>query len=123
MDFNAESTFLPEALRAEGPDGTFKRTHAWEAYYADLRRFVARQLRGQQDPDDVVQDIYQELYISRFGEALNPRAWIWKIAWRVVHQAFQREKSLRDHFVAAAPEDFATMQSDHLGSAPSQLVT
>lgn len=117
MGLDAE-TFLPEALRPDETGETYKPTHAWEVYYADLRRFVARQLRGQQDPDDVVQDIYQELYVSRFAEATNPRAWLWKIAWRVVHHAFQREKNRRARYVPADPEELDMLGATPAGSAP-----
>jgi len=104
MKLDAEATFLPETLPAEGSCARPSLGHPWESYYGDLRKFVARQLGGQQDADDVVQDIYRELLHSRCAEATNPRAWIWKIAWRVVHDAFERQKRQRVHQVTVDPK-------------------
>ena len=118
MAVDAESSFLPVALPTAGPDGQREPGHAWESYYADLRQFVARQLGGEQDADDVVQDIYRELLHSRCAEATNPRAWIWKIAWRVVHETFRREKRQRRHYVVADPKSIETLRADRLFAAP-----
>jgi RNA polymerase sigma factor (sigma-70 family) len=104
MDLDAETVFLTGALPASTPDNSRVSNPAWESYYADLRKFVSRQLGGRQDTDDVVQEIYREVLHSRCSEVTNPRAWIWKIAWRVVNDAFQREKQHRLHHVAADPK-------------------
>jgi len=104
MDLDAETGFLNGALPASAPDNSRVADPVWESFYADLRKFVSRQLGGRQDTDDVVQEIYREVLISRSIEVTNPRAWIWKIAWRVVNEAFKREKQHRHHQVAADPE-------------------
>jgi RNA polymerase sigma factor (sigma-70 family) len=113
MDLDAEATFLPEALSAPGAPGApaaSKPAPGWESYYGDLRKFVTRQLGGEQDADDVVQDIYRELLHSRCAEVTNPRAWLWKIAWRVVHDAFERRKSLRRHQINLDPESIEAIE-------------
>lgn len=114
MDLDAETVFLTGALPASTPDNSRVSNHAWESYYADLRKFVSRQLGGRQDTDDVVQEIYREVLHSRCADVTNPRAWIWKIAWRVVNDAFQREKQTRLHHAA-----FEALASKEHGVTPS----
>ena len=122
MDLDAEATFLPEALSAPGARAHSKPAQGWESYYGDLRKFVARQLGGQQDADDVVQDIYRELLHSRCAEATNPRAWLWKIAWRVVHDAFERQKRQRLHQVNLDPKSIEALRvARRSTSAPIDL--
>lgn len=117
MELNAEATFLPETLPGTGSTSPPSRGHPWESYYGDLRKFVARQLGGQRDADDVVQDIYRELLHSRCAEATNPRAWLWKIAWRVVHDAFQRRTRERAHQVTLDPDSIESLRSAQLRTA------
>ena len=118
MDLDAETVLLTGALAAS--TGNNRRPNpGWESYYADLRKFVSRQLGGRQDTDDVVQEIYREVLISRCVEVTNPRAWIWKIAWRVVNDAFQREKQHRLRHVAADPKVLEGLASKEQCVAPS----
>jgi RNA polymerase sigma factor (sigma-70 family) len=116
MDLDAEASFLPEALSAAGARARSKPAQGWESYYGDLRKFVARQLGTRQDADDVVQEIYQELLHSRCAEATNPRAWLWKIAWRVVHDAFERQKRHRLHLVSLDPKSIKALQASRLSA-------
>jgi len=120
MDLDAETTFLPDTLADPKCPDRRGRSHPWESYYGDLRKFVAHQLGGQQDADDVVQDIYRELLHSRCNEATNPRAYLWKIAWRVVHDAFQRQKRQRAHQVTLDPDALESLDSAQLHN-PSAL--
>lgn len=119
MDFDAETVFLIGALPASTPDNSRVSNPAWEFYYADLRKFVSRQLGGRQDADDVVQEIYREVLHSRCVEVTNPRAWIWKIAWRVVNDAFQREKHRRLYQVTADPKVLEALASREHNCTPS----
>jgi RNA polymerase sigma factor (sigma-70 family) len=122
MDLDSETTSLPGALLAPQARAHSKPEPAWESYYGDLRKFVARQLGSQQDADDVVQDIYRELLHSRCAEATNPRAWLWKIAWRVVHDAFERQKRQRVHQVNLDAKSIEALRADRLNtSAPADL--
>jgi RNA polymerase sigma-70 factor (ECF subfamily) len=74
------------------------------SYREELRRFVARQLNSRQEADDVVQDIYQELLRYPAREAIrNPRAWLWRIAWRVLNGAREARRKSRAH-VAVDPK-------------------
>ena len=116
IELDAEVTFLPEPQTADGVCNYPKPECAWESYYGDLRRFVSRQLRGQEDVDDVVQDIYRELLHSRCAEATNPRAWLWRIAWRVVNDASQRRKRHRVRQVNVDPESLENLRADRLNT-------
>lgn len=119
MNLDAQTAFLTGALTTSEPDKSRVPNQAWESYYADLRKFVARQLGGRQDTDDVVQEIYREVLHSRCAEVTNPRAWIWKIAWRVVNDAFQREKQHRLYHVAADPNVLESLASKAHSVSPS----
>jgi len=112
MDLDAEATYLPEAHSGPEPSARIKREPAWESHYADLRKFVVRQLGAQQDADDVVQDIYGEVLRSRCTEVTNPRAWLWKIAWRVLNEAFQRRHSQRRRQVILDPESIEFLRAE-----------
>lgn len=86
--------FLP----AHGDLGVRKLNQEFVSYRAELRKFVARQLNNKQEADDVVQDIYQELLRWPAHDAIqNPRAWLWRIAWRVLNEARNRQRKLRSH--------------------------
>jgi RNA polymerase sigma-19 factor, ECF subfamily len=123
----AESTFAAESARSEGAAPRAGSAPAWESFYADLRRFVAhrigglRRIGGVQDTDDVVHDIYQEVLRSRCDEVTNPRAWIFRIAWRVLHEALNHEKRHRHYHRTADPEiieslrDASARNADILG--------
>lgn len=119
MDRDAETALIPEGRPDDDSRVRLSPEPAWESYYGELRKFVARQLGSQQDADDVVQDIYRELLRSRWVEAANPRAWLWKIAWRVVHDAFARAKRQRGHLVTADPESIESLRSARLSTSPS----
>ena len=68
------------------------------SYRTSLREFVARQLRDRQQADDVVQDIYFQLLQYPAREAiLNPRAWLWRIAWRVLNRARSVKRESDSH--------------------------
>ena len=68
------------------------------SYRTALREFVARQLRDCQQTDDVVQDIYYQLLQYPAREAiLNPRAWLWRIAWRVLNRARSVKRESKVH--------------------------
>lgn len=121
MDPDAEATYLPEARSGVEAYVCPKPEPAWESYYGDLRKFVARQLGGQrdadQDADDVVQDIYNEVLRSRCAEVTNPRAWLWKIAWSVVNDAFKRRKRRRVHQVSLDPKSIEHLRAERLSTA------
>jgi RNA polymerase sigma factor (sigma-70 family) len=118
MDLRAETVLLTGASPAAAPDKSRVSNPAYESFYADLRKFVSRQLGGRQDTDDVVQEIYREVLNSRCVEVVNPRAWIWKIAWRVVNDAFQREKQHRLHHVTADPRFLEALAYEDHSVAP-----
>jgi RNA polymerase sigma factor (sigma-70 family) len=95
------------------------------SYREELRRFVARQLNSRQEADDVVQDIYQELLRYPARDAiLNPRAWLWRIAWRVLNAARETRRKARSH-IAVDPtviEEWANRSGfQTAASAESQL--
>jgi RNA polymerase sigma factor (sigma-70 family) len=78
--------------------------YAWESYRADLRSFVKRQLRSTQEADDVVQAIYHRLLEYPPRDAVrDPRAWLWRVAWRVLNLARQRRMDHERHHVTAEP--------------------
>ena len=80
------------------------------SYREDLRKFVARQLNSRQEAEDVVQDIYQAVLTYPARDAiLNPRAWLWRIAWRVLNGARKTQRNSHAH-IAVDPkviEDWA----------------
>jgi RNA polymerase sigma factor (sigma-70 family) len=120
MELDADSDLSHDALTGSAfPEG-HQPNPAWESYYADLRSFVARQLGGRQDADDVVQDIYRQVLHSSHAEIQNPRAWIWRIAWRVVHDAFQRDKRRRSQHITADPKVIEALASrDDFNTVPA----
>jgi RNA polymerase sigma factor (sigma-70 family) len=86
------------SLQANGELCARSINHEFASYREDLRRFVARQLNSRQEADDVVQDIYQELLRYPARDAiLNPRAWLWRIAWRVLNVARETRRKSRTH--------------------------
>jgi RNA polymerase sigma factor (sigma-70 family) len=85
-------------LSVHGEVGVRKLNQEFVSYRTELRKFVARQLNNKQEADDVVQDIYQELLRWPARHAIhNPRAWLWRIAWRVLNEARNRHRKLRAH--------------------------
>jgi RNA polymerase sigma factor (sigma-70 family) len=94
--------------------------HEFASYREDLRRFVARQLNSRQEADDVVQDIYQELLRYPARDAiLNPRAWLWRIAWRVLNVARETRRKARSH-IAVDPvviEEWANRNGFHAAAS------
>jgi RNA polymerase sigma-70 factor (ECF subfamily) len=61
---------------------------AYEQYRSELRRFLARQSRRPQNPDDLVQEVYMQLLRFPPRETLRePQAYLYKIAWNVVNRS------------------------------------
>jgi RNA polymerase sigma factor (sigma-70 family) len=119
MDADAETVVPTGALPAPTPENSRASNHAWEAYYAELRKFVSLQLGGRQDTDDVVQEIYREVLHSPCPELTNPRAWMWSIAWRLVREALQRERQHRLHHVGGDPKVLEVLVNQEQGVASS----
>jgi RNA polymerase sigma-70 factor (ECF subfamily) len=99
MKNDAEGDLLSDhSLQANGELCARNINNEFASYREDLRRFVARQLNSRQEADDVVQDIYQELLRYPARDAiLNPRAWLWRIAWRVLNVARETRRKARSH--------------------------
>jgi RNA polymerase sigma factor (sigma-70 family) len=112
MELDTQQSLLsadPSTNSGAGPS-CLESTYGWERHYAELKRFVAKKVGGRQDPDDVVQDIYKALLHSQPRIAVqNPRAWIWKIAWRVLNDAFQRETRRRKQSVPLGPKELEAL--------------
>jgi len=90
----------PGLVSQNGREGGYH----WESYRRDLRRFVSQQLGRSHEVDDVVQTIYQSVLESPTRDAIqNPRAWLWRIAWRVLNLARQRQMIHLSRSVAVDP--------------------
>jgi RNA polymerase sigma factor (sigma-70 family) len=126
MKDDAEANQVSDhSLQANGDLCARNINHEFASYREDLRRFVARQLNSRQEAEDVVQDIYQELLRYPARDAiLNPRAWLWRIAWRVLNVARETRRKSRTH-IAVDPkviEEWANRSGFHTaGSAEAQL--
>jgi RNA polymerase sigma factor (sigma-70 family) len=98
--------------------------YSWESYRADLRAFVTRQLHSPQDTDDVVQAIYQRLLEYPPREVLrDPRAWLWRVAWRVLNLARQGHRDHRCHHVNVEPQFIEVLASQNRSDATASVET
>jgi RNA polymerase sigma factor (sigma-70 family) len=92
----------------------------FSSYRRDLRKFVAHQLHDRQAAEDVVQDIFLKIQRYPAREALNnPRAWLWRIAWRVLHEARLARGDPRAH-IAVDPktiEAWSERSSTHVAAS------
>jgi RNA polymerase sigma factor (sigma-70 family) len=98
------------------------RDRAWASFYGDLRAYVAGRMRGGPDVEDVVHDIYRELLISPARDAVqNPRAWIWGIAWRVVHRALVNRRLRNNRTVTLDAETLEAVDNRQRLNVPASL--
>jgi RNA polymerase sigma factor (sigma-70 family) len=125
MKSDAKTELLADhSMQANGDLCARNMNHEFASYREDLRRFVARQLNSRQEADDVVQDIYQELLRYPARDAiLNPRAWLWRIAWRVLNAARATRRKSQSH-IAVDPTvivDWANRNGFQTASVETQL--
>jgi RNA polymerase sigma factor (sigma-70 family) len=98
--------------------------YSWESYRDDLRAFVKRQLHSPQETDDVVQAIYHKLLEYPPREVLrDPRAWLWRIAWRVLNLARQNHRDHRSHHVTVEPQFIEALASRNRLDAAASVET
>jgi RNA polymerase sigma factor (sigma-70 family) len=113
MDFDSAKPpkkQYPSGSTERGPSADLNK--AFEAHYDEVRHFVGKQLGRHPDRDDVVHQIYEEVLRYPPREALRePRAWIYRIAWRAVHRAYEQAKQRRRRLVAVDTDDLDRLMS------------
>lgn len=85
-----------------------------EQFRADLHRFLARRLRGEQDAGDLAQEVYLRLLRLRDSELIQkPRAYVYTIAAHVAYQFRLRSEQNPVTFDSEAAE-LASTSEEHV---------
>ena len=88
---------------------------AYSRYSGELRQFFRRLSRRTEISDDLVQEVYLELLRYPPRETLRePQAFLYKIAWHVMHRFYVRERR------AGVPMDIETLNSTQDSTAAAQ---
>ncbi len=71
---------------------------AWEAFGAELRRFLLRQLPSESDADDVLQEVFLKLHTRQeAGDSpQSVRGWIFQVARNAVADFYRAKASRRE---------------------------
>ena len=89
--------------------------HAAEQYSAALHEFLVRRLRGSEDLDDMIQEVYLRLLkIEDASFIRNPRAYIFRTAAHVVYDFASQKKRANKYVVTDSEivEQVAEFPSD-----------
>src|SRR5690349_8468188 len=93
-----DSRPLPESL-----------IEAYQRFRLELRNFFRLNTREQQAVDDLMQTLFLQLLKERPGaEVRDPRQYLFRAAWNVLHNANKRARRERDRVAAWENVEFET---------------